>query len=44
MPDIFHDFPIKVSPDRVFETINTPRGLDAWWTMKSSGRPAEAEE
>lgn len=44
MPDIFHDFPIKVSPARVFEAISTPHGLDAWWTKKSSGRPAEAEE
>ncbi len=44
MPDIFHDFPIKVSTDRAFEAISTPRGLDAWWTKKSSGRPAEAEE
>ncbi len=38
MPDIFHDFPVKVYPDRVFEAISTPRGLDAWWTKKSSGR------
>lgn len=44
MPDIFHNFLIKVSPDRVFDAISTPRGLDAWWTKKSSGRPAEAEE
>jgi hypothetical protein len=44
MPDIFHDFPIEVSPDRVFEAISTPRGLDAWWTKKSSGRPAEGGE
>src|SRR5260370_38935234 len=44
MPDIFHDFPIKASPARVFEAISAPHGLDAWWTKKSSGRPAEAEE
>lgn len=44
MPDIFHDFPTKVSPGRVFEAISTPRGLDAWWTKKSSGRPAEGKE
>jgi uncharacterized protein YndB with AHSA1/START domain len=44
MPDIFQDFPVKAYPDRVFEAISTPRGLDAWWTKKSSGRPAEAEE
>ena len=44
MPDIFHNFPIKVSPDRVFGAISSPHGLDAWWTKKSSGRPAEGEE
>jgi hypothetical protein len=44
MPDIFHDLPIKVSPDRVLNAISTPQGLDAWWTKKSSGRPAEGEE
>jgi uncharacterized protein YndB with AHSA1/START domain len=44
MADIFHNFPIKVLPDRVFEAVSTPRGLDAWWTKKSSGRSAETEE
>jgi len=24
MPDIFHNFPIKVSPDRVFGAISSP--------------------
>jgi hypothetical protein len=44
MPDTFHDFPIRVPADRVFEAVSTPRGLDALWTKKSSRRPAEAEE
>ena len=44
MADIFHDFPINVSPARVFEAVSTPNGLDAWWTKKSSGRPAAGEE
>jgi uncharacterized protein YndB with AHSA1/START domain len=44
MPDIFHDFIIKATPDRMFNGISTPEGLDAWWTKKSSGRPKENEE
>jgi hypothetical protein len=44
MPDIFHDFPIKAPPDRVFEAVSTPTGLDAWWSKKSSGRQAEGAE
>jgi uncharacterized protein YndB with AHSA1/START domain len=39
MPDIFHDFIIKVSPDRVFNAVSTPQGLDTWWTKTSSGTP-----
>ena len=44
MPDIFHDFIIKATPDRMFNGISTPEGLDPWWTKKSSGRPKENEE
>ena len=40
MPDIHHDFPIQAAPERVFEAISTPRGLDAWWTKRSKGQPA----
>ena len=29
MADIFHDFPIQVSADRVFQAISTPKGLGA---------------
>jgi uncharacterized protein YndB with AHSA1/START domain len=43
MPDIFHDFSIKVAPARVFEAVTTPKGLDIWWTKTSSGRPALGE-
>jgi uncharacterized protein YndB with AHSA1/START domain len=39
MADIFQDLPIKTAPDRVFEAISTPRGLDCWWTKTSAGEP-----
>lgn len=44
MPDIYHDFPIKAPIERVYDAISTPRGLDAWWTKRSRGRPAEGSE
>jgi uncharacterized protein YndB with AHSA1/START domain len=44
MADIYHDFPIQASLARVFEAFSTSNGLDAWWTKKSSGRPALGEE
>lgn len=40
MADILHDFTIEASPDKVFEAISTPTGLDRWWTKKSSGNAA----
>jgi uncharacterized protein YndB with AHSA1/START domain len=39
MPDILHDFPIRVPPARVFEAVSTPAGLDRWWTARSTGAP-----
>ena len=39
MADIFHDFPIKASLDRVFQAVSTPQGLDCWWTKRSVGKP-----
>lgn len=39
MPDILQDFPIAASPQRVFEAISTPKLLDEWWTLASSGEP-----
>jgi uncharacterized protein YndB with AHSA1/START domain len=39
MPDILLEFPIKATPDRVFEAISTPAGLDAWWTLRAAGKP-----
>jgi uncharacterized protein YndB with AHSA1/START domain len=44
MPDIFHDFAIRVSADRVFEAVSTASGLDAWWTKRSAGEPAEGAQ
>ena len=43
MPDIFHYFTIKAPPDRVFNAVTTPEGLDKWWTKHSSGMPAKDE-
>jgi uncharacterized protein YndB with AHSA1/START domain len=37
MADIYHDFPIKASPQQVYAAISTPQGLNAWWTKRSAG-------
>jgi uncharacterized protein YndB with AHSA1/START domain len=42
--DILHDFPIAVTPARVFEGITAPTGLDEWWTARSVGAPLEGSE
>lgn len=39
MADIYHDFTISASPEKVFEAIVTPEGLNNWWSMRSSGSP-----
>jgi uncharacterized protein YndB with AHSA1/START domain len=44
MPDILQDFPIRASQKKVFEMFTTPAGLDAWWTKRSAGHPAENAE
>jgi len=44
MPDILLDFSIKVAPAQVLEAVSTPAGLNAWWTKRASGRPAEGQE
>jgi uncharacterized protein YndB with AHSA1/START domain len=44
MPDIFHDFPIKAAPPRVFAALTTPAGLDEWWTLRSTGTPRSGVE
>jgi len=42
--DVFHDFPIKASLEKVFQSVSTPPGLDQWWTKTSRGEPAEGAE
>lgn len=41
MADVLQDFPIAASPERVFEAISTPAGIDQWWSLSSSGTPVE---
>jgi len=43
MADIVHDFPIAAPIDRVFDTLCSPAGLDAWWTLQSEGKPGRGE-
>ncbi len=43
MPDIFHQFPIKASAEKVFEAVSTPQDLDNWWTKTSKGKPQLGE-
>ncbi len=40
MPDILHRFFVKTSVDKVFNIFTTPAGLNAWWPLKSEGKPA----
>lgn len=40
MADILQDFPIAAEPSRVYRAISEPSGLDAWWTLRSSGTPS----
>ncbi len=39
MPDIFHDLHIHAPPEKVFQAVATPAGLDRWWTKRSQGEP-----
>jgi uncharacterized protein YndB with AHSA1/START domain len=39
MADIFHQFTIQSSPEKVFEAISRSKGLDSWWTKTSSENP-----
>jgi uncharacterized protein YndB with AHSA1/START domain len=41
MADIAFQFPINAPVAPVFQAIATPLGLDAWWTLRSMGVPAE---
>lgn len=44
MPDIFNDVPIRAPQGSIFRAVSTPAGLDAWWTMTSTGAPVEGAE
>jgi len=44
MADIFHHFPINEPIQKVFDGVATPAGLDAWWTLRSSGKPVIGQE
>ena len=44
MADIYHHFPIKAPQQKVFAAVSTPKGLDVWWTKRSSGEPGEGAE
>lgn len=39
MPDIYLDLPVMAPPPRVFQALTSSQGLDAWWTLKSQGKP-----
>ncbi len=39
MAAIDHKLPIHACAADVYAAITTPDGLDAWWTLKSEGRP-----
>jgi uncharacterized protein YndB with AHSA1/START domain len=42
--DILHDFSVKAPCGQVFRAIATPKGLDSWWTKRSSGEPVLGAE
>ena len=43
MADIFHYFPINASPEKVFETISTPQGINNWWSEEAKGAVGNGE-
>jgi uncharacterized protein YndB with AHSA1/START domain len=44
VPGLFHNFLVKARPERIFEAVSTPAGLDAWWTKTSQGSAAAGAE
>lgn len=44
MYNIYHDIQISARPQEIFEAISTPQGLNAWWTVRSSGTPIIGKE
>ncbi|TDI71018.1 MAG: SRPBCC domain-containing protein [Bacteroidetes bacterium] len=43
MADIYHDFQINATPEKVFEGIASPEGVSAWWSLSTVGKPNEGE-
>ena len=41
MADIYHDFQIYASPQKVFEAVTSPEGVSAWWSLSAEGNPEE---
>ena len=39
MADIFHQFRIDASPQKVFDAFCTAKALNDWWTARASGEP-----
>jgi uncharacterized protein YndB with AHSA1/START domain len=44
MADILQDLPISAPVRDVFNAVATPRGLDEWWSLSSSGSPTLGAE
>lgn len=43
MAEILHSLQIDAPTESVFRSVSTPEGLNTWWTLTSSGRPALGE-
>jgi uncharacterized protein YndB with AHSA1/START domain len=43
MPEIIHEFSVKVQPEWVFQLFATPNGLEKWWTKSSTGDAREGD-
>jgi uncharacterized protein YndB with AHSA1/START domain len=44
MPDIRQIFFVKARPEKVFERVSTPEGIDSWWSHDCTGKPAVGEK
>jgi uncharacterized protein YndB with AHSA1/START domain len=44
MPDIRHDFPLRVPIARAFEALSSASALAHWWTLRSAGDAAPGAE
>jgi uncharacterized protein YndB with AHSA1/START domain len=42
MADIFHNFPIETTADKIFEAIAQAEGLNEWWTKDSVANPIQS--